>query len=69
VPTARPSVWPRYYQSHFGKFATTLTELGLPNNGQPGPSSADIIPGGLAKGEKSQNWSQEPATEKSDELK
>lgn len=96
------------YQSQFGKFATTLTELGPPNNGQPGPSAADIIPGDLAKGEKTgykfnmtqtkdgyavtaiplaynstgrrtffsdqsgvirQNWSQEPATEKSDELK
>jgi len=96
------------YQSQFGKFATTLNELGPPNNGQPGPSAADIIPGDLAKGEKTgykfnmtqtkdgyavtaiplaynstgrrtffsdqsgvirQNWSQEPATEKSDELK
>ncbi|MCC7156526.1 MAG: prepilin-type N-terminal cleavage/methylation domain-containing protein, partial [Bryobacterales bacterium] len=96
------------YQSQFGKFATTLNELGPPNNGQLGPSAADIIPGDLAKGEKTgykfnmtqtkdgyavtaiplaynstgrrtffsdqsgvirQNWSQEPATEKSDELK
>lgn len=96
------------YQSQFGKFATTLVELGPPTNGQPGPAAADIIPGDLSKGEKTgykfnmaqtkdgysvtaipmaynstgrrtffsdqsgvirQNWSQEPATEKSDELK
>lgn len=96
------------YQSQFGKFATTLAELGPPNNGQAGPSAADIIPGDLAKGEKTgykfamvqtkegyavtampmvfnstgrrtfysdqtgvirNNWSQEPATDKSDEIK
>src|SRR5580765_2281552 len=35
------------YQSQFGKFATSLAELGPPTNGQAGPSSADIIPGDL----------------------
>lgn len=96
------------YQSQFGKFASSLTELGPATNGQPGPSAAEIIPGDLAKGEKTgyqfnlapaptgyivtavplaynstgrrtffsdqtgvirQNWSQEPATEKSEEIK
>jgi type IV pilus assembly protein PilA len=41
------------YQSQFGKFAASLTELGPPQSGQPGPQSADLIDGNLASGEKS----------------
>ncbi len=41
------------YYSQFGRFATTLTELGPPTNGQPGPSAADLLPGDLASGDKS----------------
>jgi len=41
------------YQSQFGRFATSLTELGPPQSGQPGPQSADLIDSGLASGEKS----------------
>jgi type IV pilus assembly protein PilA len=36
------------YFSQFGKFATTLAELGPPASGAAGPSAADLIPGGLA---------------------
>jgi type IV pilus assembly protein PilA len=36
------------YMSQFGKFATTLTELGPPTSGGPGPQAADLIPGSLA---------------------
>ncbi len=96
------------YQSQFGRYATTLAELGPPANGQAGPAAADLIPTDLALGEKSgyqftmtgnqggyvviavpvaynstgsrtfytdqtmtvhQNYGQEPATEKSPELK
>ncbi len=41
------------YQSQFGRFATSLTELGPPQSGQPGPQSADLIDNNLASGEKS----------------
>jgi type IV pilus assembly protein PilA len=40
------------YYSQFGKYATTLTELGPPASGQQGPSAADLIPEDLAKGKK-----------------
>jgi prepilin-type N-terminal cleavage/methylation domain-containing protein len=38
------------YMSQFGRFATTLQELGPPASGQPGPNGADLIPGELAQG-------------------
>jgi prepilin-type N-terminal cleavage/methylation domain-containing protein len=41
------------YQSQFGRFATSLVELGPPQSGQPGPQSADLIDSTLALGEKS----------------
>src|ERR1051325_4915022 len=41
------------YQSQFGRFAASLTELGPPASGQPGPQSADLIDTNLALGEKS----------------
>jgi type IV pilus assembly protein PilA len=41
------------YQSQFGRFATSLTELGPPQSGQPGPQSADLIDSNLSTGEKS----------------
>jgi type IV pilus assembly protein PilA len=40
------------YMSQFGRFATTLNELGPPTSGGPGPQAADLIPGSLASGEK-----------------
>lgn len=40
------------YYSTYGKFATTLQELGPPASGAPSPSGADLIPGDLASGEK-----------------
>ena len=40
------------YYSTYGKFATTLQELGPPSSGAPSPSGADLIPGDLASGEK-----------------
>ncbi len=40
------------YFSQFGRYATTLTELGPPTSGQPGPAGADLIPGDLALGSK-----------------
>jgi type IV pilus assembly protein PilA len=36
------------YFSQFGKFAETLTALGPPASGAPGPAAADLIPAGLA---------------------
>jgi prepilin-type N-terminal cleavage/methylation domain-containing protein len=96
------------YQSQFGKFAETLTQLGPPAGGTMGPASADLLPGDLAAGKKSgyiftvaatkegysisavpeafnstgrrtffsdhtfvirQNWSAEPATAQSEEIK
>jgi type IV pilus assembly protein PilA len=41
------------YQSQYGRFATSLTELGPPQSGQPGPQAADLIDNNLASGEKS----------------
>ena len=40
------------YNSQFGKFATSMAELGPPTSGGPGPAAADLIPGSLASGEK-----------------
>src|SRR6202453_5224698 len=40
------------YMSQFGRFATTLTELGPPTSGGPGPQASDLIPSSLASGEK-----------------
>jgi prepilin-type N-terminal cleavage/methylation domain-containing protein len=40
------------YYSQFGRYATTLAELGPPaGGGASGPSSADLIPSTLAQGE------------------
>jgi prepilin-type N-terminal cleavage/methylation domain-containing protein len=42
------------YYSQFGRYATNLAELGgPPSGGQEGPSAANLIPGELAKGQKS----------------
>jgi type IV pilus assembly protein PilA len=38
------------YYSTYGKYATTLTELGPPANGAPSAASADIIGNDLANG-------------------
>lgn len=40
------------YQSQFGRYATTLAELGPPASGGPGPQAADLIPGSLSSGDK-----------------
>jgi len=40
------------YMSQFGRFATTLAELGPPTSGGPGPQAADLIPNSLSSGEK-----------------
>jgi prepilin-type N-terminal cleavage/methylation domain-containing protein len=40
------------YNSQFGRYATSLAELGPPANGQPGASGADVIASDLAQGEK-----------------
>jgi type IV pilus assembly protein PilA len=40
------------YNSQFGRYATTLAELGPPTSGGPGPQAADLIPGSLASGDK-----------------
>jgi len=40
------------YMSQFGKYATSLQELGPPASGAAGPSAADLIPGELALGTK-----------------
>jgi type IV pilus assembly protein PilA len=96
------------FMSQFGRFAASLTELGPPASGGPGPSAADLIPGSLSSGDKDgytfvlgatpsgyalnvnpkvynstgrrsfysdqsmiihQNWSAEPATASSPEMK
>jgi len=96
------------YMSQFGRFATTLTELGPPTSGAAGPQASDLIPSTLSGGDKDgytftltgtpsgytltavpkvfntsgrrtfysdqnmiihQNWSSEPATASSPELK
>lgn len=38
------------YYSQFGRYATTLAELGPPASGSPSPSGADLIPKVLAEG-------------------
>ena len=40
------------YMSQFGRYATSLAELGPPTSGQPNPSGADLITGEMAKGVK-----------------
>jgi type IV pilus assembly protein PilA len=40
------------YKSTFGRFATSLTELGPPASGTASASAADLIEGDLASGEK-----------------
>ena len=40
------------YMSQFGRFATSLAELGPPPSGQPSPSGADLVSGEMAKGAK-----------------
>jgi type IV pilus assembly protein PilA len=40
------------YSSQFGRFATSLTELGPPTSGQAGPTGADLIQADLALGVK-----------------
>ena len=41
------------YYSQYGKYATTMAELGPPASGQASASAADLIPGDLALGHKS----------------
>jgi len=96
------------YWSQFGKYASTLVELGPPASGAAGPAAANLIPASLASGEKDgyvftlistaggfavnanpkvfgstgrrtfysdengvlhQNWSQEPATANSPDIR
>lgn len=40
------------YMSQFGKYATSLQELGPPASGAAGPAASDLIPGELALGTK-----------------
>jgi type IV pilus assembly protein PilA len=40
------------YYSQYGKYATSLTELGPPTSGAPSPAAADLIDSTLAAGEK-----------------
>jgi len=40
------------YLSQFGKYASTLVELGPPANGAAGPAAANLIPRRLASGDK-----------------
>ena len=40
------------YYSQFGKYATTLAELGPPTSGTAGPQSADLLASDLATGKK-----------------
>jgi type IV pilus assembly protein PilA len=40
------------YYSQYGKYATSLTELGPPTSGGPGPAAADLIDSTLAGGVK-----------------
>jgi len=42
-----------HYFSEYGKFACSLSELGPPASGAPGPSASDIIPKKLADGNNS----------------
>jgi prepilin-type N-terminal cleavage/methylation domain-containing protein len=41
------------YYSQFGKYATTLQELGPPASGAPGPQAADLLPKSLSEGSNS----------------
>ncbi len=38
------------YYSQFGRYATTLAELGPPTSGQAGPQASDLIPRTLSEG-------------------
>jgi len=40
------------YNSQFGRYATSLAELGAPASGQEGPAGANLIPQELASGSK-----------------
>ncbi len=40
------------YYSQYGAYATSLTQLGPPTNGAPGPNGAELIDRDLASGEK-----------------
>ncbi len=40
------------FYSQYGRYASTLLELGPPASGQAGPSASDLIPDDLAKGKK-----------------
>lgn len=40
------------YYSQFGKYATTMAELGPPASGAAGPQAADLVPAELASGKK-----------------
>ena len=40
------------YYSQYGRYAASLTELGPPTSGAPGPAAADLIDGTLAGGTK-----------------
>lgn len=40
------------YSSQFGRYATSLVELGPPASGQAGPAAAELIAGDLAQGVK-----------------
>jgi prepilin-type N-terminal cleavage/methylation domain-containing protein len=40
------------YQSQYGRFANSLTELGPPQSGAPGAAAADLIGRDLSEGEK-----------------
>src|SRR5205085_7373462 len=40
------------YQSQYGRYATSLAELGPPQSGQAGPAAADLIGRDLSEGEK-----------------
>ena len=41
------------YYSQYGRYAASLTEMGPPTSGAPGPAAADLIDGTLAAGTKS----------------
>jgi len=41
------------YYSQYGRYATSLTELGPPTSGAPSPAAADLIDSTMASGEKS----------------
>jgi len=40
------------YMSQFGRFATSLAELGPPTSGAAGPNASDLIPASLSSGDK-----------------